>query len=272
MIDWSHSAHSFETALALAKASQAAYRKNSTPAQWAAAQGFAVKGEFEQSNMFGFAAAQGDTLVVAFRGTDQLEDWGVNGNMDRKQIDGLPGTVHDGFWNQGLQPLLPAVLAVLNGDTYRKIWITGHSLGGAIAVCLQSCLIFQHNRMVTGTYTFGQPRVGDAGFRDGLDAHTTGQYHRYVNHNDVVPLVPPYTFGYRHGGAPVRFHRDGKAERHDGLLSRLHDQFEEQLDVLLSGRPSRNIAELLKDLRDKPTEGIREHAIEEYIGLIEKNV
>lgn len=148
----------------------------------------------------------------------------------------------------------------------------GHSLVGAIAVLFQSHLIFQNSRMVTGLYTFGQPRVGDATFREQLDAHTTGQYHRYVNHNDIVPLLPSHLQHYQHAGSPIRFDRNGEPHRQDGLMSRSTSLLEDQLNFLVELRTGEDHNAMLNRLRSAPTQCVREHAITLYVNAIEKTI
>jgi hypothetical protein len=50
--------------------------------------------------------------------------------------------------------------------------------------------------------TFGSPRVGDAAFAARCDAFLGAASVRVVNHEDIVPLVPP--LGFRHVGSAVR--------------------------------------------------------------------
>jgi triacylglycerol lipase len=72
------------------------------------------------------------------------------------------------------------------------MWVTGHSLGGAMAVLVAAEL--QPNG---GLHTFGQPRVGNSAFLKTLDGI---KYYRYRNNNDAVTAVPPSFLLFRHGG------------------------------------------------------------------------
>lgn len=274
--DWKDSTHSYATALALARASRAAYcSEEYKPSDWAEQYGFSIEDEFVEGGMYGYAAAQADTIVFAFRGTDGRNDWAVNIDMGHTLVEPIPGRIHEGFWHSGLGPLLSRLIGTLEKKSYQSIWITGHSLGGAIAVLFHSSLIFQHERSVTGIYTFGQPRVGNKEFRDGFNSKTNGKYHRYINHNDVVPLVPPHVKGYSHAGSPIRFGKAGGPEHADGLRARVQTligDLDERLDSLLSMQTGEDIKAMLRRIRNKPGEGVREHAIDEYIAAIEKAV
>lgn len=77
----------------------------------------------------------------------------------------------------------------------KKLYVTGHSLGGAMATICASRLSAQ-GMNVEGLYTYGSPRVGDGEFVANLKVN----HFRFVNNNDAVPKVPPQVFGYRHHG------------------------------------------------------------------------
>jgi len=76
----------------------------------------------------------------------------------------------------------------------RGLYITGHSLGGALAQ-IASAAFARDN--LAACYTFGSPRVGVANF----DLEIKCPHYRLVNDWDVVPgLPPPLWHGYLHGG------------------------------------------------------------------------
>lgn len=142
---------------------------------------------------------KGNQIILAFRGSQQLADWGTNFNfkmrpfkvaMSGAQVPS--GRVHAGF--QGAWESIEAkVLLYLRdwckpGKPYH-LWVTGHSLGGALAALAGISLHYQ-GYTVSGLYTFGQPRVGDWEFARKVNAEIGDRVFRYVNNNDVVPLIP----------------------------------------------------------------------------------
>jgi hypothetical protein len=139
-------------------------------------------------------ATGSDLAVLAFRGTadpiDVLVDLAAH-RMRWNAAEGVAGTVHAGF-AAALGLLWDDVSAAL-APIQEPLWITGHSLGGALAVLAAT------RAPAEAVVTFGAPRVGDAAFAlfvNGLPARAL----RYVNCCDLVPGLPPEVLGFRHAG------------------------------------------------------------------------
>jgi hypothetical protein len=96
-----------------------------------------------------------------------------------------------------LRPL-PSDLCPLPSDL-RPLILTGHSLGGALAV-LAGYFLAEQNYPVHSIYTYGQPRAGDAAFAADFEVLCGGKTYRVVNQNDLVPRLPGWLLGYRHAG------------------------------------------------------------------------
>ncbi|MBV9957216.1 MAG: lipase family protein [Acidobacteria bacterium] len=137
-------------------------------------------------------------IIVAFRGT-QLDDfWAkvIDISTDVHFIpvpDGAGGLVHQGFL-EGLsfvwEPLRAHLGELLNGE--RRLWLTGHSLGAALATLAAERLNRETAAVVQGLYTYGSPRVGDSNFKSRF-AHKNlaARTFRIVNNSDLIARVPP---------------------------------------------------------------------------------
>ncbi|OFZ38371.1 MAG: hypothetical protein A2504_10420 [Bdellovibrionales bacterium RIFOXYD12_FULL_39_22] len=101
------------------------------------------------------------------------------------------GKVHNGF-QESLDKIWPQIdryVQTIRSDQ-KSLWITGHSLGAALAT-LAGSRYQQKGFLAHGLYTFGSPRVGNVVFKNSLII----PHHRFVNDNDIVTIVPPNILG-----------------------------------------------------------------------------
>ncbi|MBT9291425.1 lipase family protein [Prosthecodimorpha staleyi] len=178
-----------------------------------------------------------DATVIAFRGSQEFLDWLVD--LDALAVRFVPeGAAHQGFMNSiwRAYPAIHDAIAQSQGER-RSLWLTGHSLGGALAqLCAALFTIPQSPNVspsgVAGVYTFGQPRVGDR-LMAGLCDEAFGKVHfRVVNGADIVTRLPPRQPpvgtlwpipSYQHAGREVRIGAGGIA---DPRIASLLDQSE----------------------------------------------
>jgi len=158
-----------------------------------------------------YVANNNKFAIVAFRGS---EIWKRREHFDPNEVFAdlktniairltdweQGGKVHRGFkkaLDEVWLDLLPYVRILQ--DKGCKIWVTGHSLGGALAT-LFACRYGN----TQGVYTFGSPRVGNAEFGAAIDV----KIYRIVNNADIVPRVPP-PWPYVHVGELKFIDSDG---------------------------------------------------------------
>lgn len=139
--------------------------------------------------------------VVIFRGTNftEIPDWYKNLTVTFETSE--HGKFHRGF-SDAYRTVRSEVQRFINEERPSKIWITGHSLGGAMAVaCGVDFKI--HTEIPTSLVTFGQPRFADETGAKWIDQQFDGRYARFVHGVDIVPSVPfyvPWLFPYAHSG------------------------------------------------------------------------
>ena len=124
--------------------------------------------------------------VLAFRGTQQVKDWMTNLDAATVPVSGSGGEtlgkVHRGF-NEAFLSVRDQIGPLLEGDEELPLFITGHSLGGALATLATWYL---KGDSLAACYTYGAPRVGDTGL---MDRFRTPIY-RIVNGMDPITFVP----------------------------------------------------------------------------------
>ena len=134
-------------------------------------------------------------MVVAFRGTQSVASVVQDLRFIRERTP--DGGLHGGF-AAGYASLHDDLVTRLRRSRARRVWLTGHSLGGALAVVAADRLA-DAGHDVAGVVTFGQPRVCLGDLASSLGPRLHRRYLAWVNDGDVVPkLVLPYVhFGWR---------------------------------------------------------------------------
>jgi len=165
-------------------------------------------------------------LIVAFRGTEtNAGDIATDARFTRTTWNG-PGEVHSGFLRAFDGAPWDAVAREVDALARpgQSLWFTGHSLGGALAVlAAMRWTLDGRTPEVSGLYTIGQPRVGDAAFATALERELGPRTFRYVNHRDVVPRVPMRVLGYEHAGRVLYFDAQGRLHTDPTLWQQLLD-------------------------------------------------
>ncbi len=159
---------------------------------------------FQCGAFHGFVAVHRSMAIVAFRGTVSVGNALTDVETALVRHDVFPGLIHWGF-ARAVDAVYPTVRVLLTAlDRKLPIWVTGHSLGGAMA-SLVSHRLAREGFPVRAVYTYGSPRPGDRHFRD---AYHLPNY-RFVNDNDLVPHLP-LRWCYRHVGLLKLLTPDGK--------------------------------------------------------------
>ncbi len=141
----------------------------------------------------GFALTSKQGNIIVFRGSQTSDDW--ISNLQIRQADyvraGAPaGRVHRGFLSfyNTIQAQMQAATQRLNPAA--PCYLTGHSLGGALATFATSDLSLSKLKPQLRLYTYASPRVGNLAFAEFLSRAVPNMY-RIFNLADSVPEVPP---------------------------------------------------------------------------------
>lgn len=147
-------------------------------------------------------------IFVSFRGTTfSFADF--KADLDVRKVRYQSGfgesvRLHRGFFDAVLECFDELVerLRVLNRDPFVPVYVTGHSLGGAMAAVFHARLDeddfhpFRHRRRhhippSIACYTFGMPRYGDMSAKSVLP-----QPYHVFNELDAIPTLPPKLLGF----------------------------------------------------------------------------
>lgn len=198
----------------------------------------------------------GNTLFIAFRGSDSSTDWRINfksslvpypSDSDRK--------VHAGFliqWLSVKEQLLLKLQFILSQDKdIGKIVFCGHSAG---AVCCLAAADFldsvQGNTLVEcEVVTFGSPRICNVEYRRHFEQRL--RCTRVVLDRDVITRLPLPVMGYEHVGDPWQLRDNGIIRRDTNFL--------ETIWWMLLGLPEADL-------------GVRDHMIDKYVKAIENKI
>lgn len=149
-------------------------------------------------------ASNAEVLVIAFRGTKGVDDMITDIKIFGDAVGG--GRMHRGFVRSVRNLYDDVIKAARRQDAKNKrIWISGHSLGGAMAAAFAYELLVEKHIRATGVMTFGQPLVMSHVPAQLMLDEFQGDYVRFVNHWDCVSRMLP---NYRHSGARVHL-KDG---------------------------------------------------------------
>lgn len=258
-------AKSFDAAnaLLLAEASEVAYSTEDAAFALMQERGLTsfrwidLSGVFQ--NLHAFAASNNEIAILAFRGTASVQDWMTDLYATPTRFSwifqGGPevGEIHAGFghalsdgWGKVLDAVravapIPLSMDTTSVDARRTFWITGHSLGGALASLAGAAFsLLPDNviRPVSGIYTFGQPRIGLHNFCDNYSRLLTPRTFRLVNNKDLVPRVPFRGWDYSDVGEMIHFIDSGtpalQSEQWRDFLARTLESFQETVEIFVN--------------------------------------
>lgn len=144
-----------------------------------------------------YLAEKDGHMVLSFRGTSSLKDFKTDARILKTSTDWADGKVHRGFAG-ALDSVWPDITDLLGepGQQQKELWVTGHSLGAALAQ-LAALRLKKLGYEVRAVYTYGTPRIGNKAFVADYDRVVGDRTFPHINRNDLVTRVPLAALGYR---------------------------------------------------------------------------
>ena len=152
-----------------------------------AALGMQLEDTFDNDGTQAILVSNDKFIALAFRGTEATSIKDIKADVKAKTTQcEKGGKIHSGF-NDAFDAVAIDVQTKINQAEYRDkpLFITGHSLGGALATIAAKKL--SRKGGIAACYTFGSPRVGN----DEWIADIKVPIYRVVNAADCVTMLPP---------------------------------------------------------------------------------
>lgn len=193
------------------------------------------------TDIIGFIARSPTATYISFTGT-QLYNLPktILDDLDVFQTNYTKGYVSKGFYLSWLS-VKPYIVPYIKN----KVYITGHSLGGAIATLASVDIKLAYPNQDLNLYTYASPKVGDSVFISYFNSLHISSY-RFQNYWDLIPRLPLEDMGYVHVDTLI-------------LLQKVNNK----VLCIYGAKPPTNY---LKDIFDWPYQ----HSLTTYIDLLEK--
>jgi predicted lipase len=204
-----------------------------------------------------------EDIVAVFRGTiADLRNYILDADCRKEPFSRFTtANIHNGFLI-AYKAMQEDLLAVMNSlPVGKRLWFTGHSLGGALAV-VAGAFRLGYSAQSLSIYTFGQPRVGDYRFAMWMTERMGGRWFRVVNSVDLVPRVPHFEWDVKwrmdypcgifwHGGIEAFYGADKVVELYPSYRRKAASDFRE----------------MLGELRHMQIAALNDHHVAKYEGL-----
>jgi len=210
-----------------------------------------------------------DKALVGFRGTEpgQIKDWITDFRFfktsykDHKIHGGFLGSlkslldvprVHTSYLEKKAfddGSLVPETFAekIKEIAADRPLFITGHSLGGALSSVAALYFKLEYGLDTHAIYTFGQPKIGGSELIEFFKSSICSNVFIHVNDEDVVPKVPLRMMKFVHFPITHPYDSDGQLITDPALVKK----FQKRIDKGISAFP-------------KLLEGVGDHSMIAY--------
>lgn len=207
------------TARMQAALAHAVYRGESGVQELAGTTG-GIYGWYETGSVCAAALFFHDHVHLSIGGSNDSYDWAINGNRDFRKLDLLH--IHQGYFDASRwiadELLGKRFFEYLEG---RKLYVGGHSAGGAIAeIVAMRC---RHLAQPKQIYTFGSPKWCSR-LSASLYSAFSWESYRFVMAGDPVPYLPLDGWrqligrpGFAHTSAGLEITDDGQVLSANGL-------------------------------------------------------
>lgn len=203
----------------------------------------------------GMMVEHSDYFCLCFRGTDESADW--IDNINAIAVKQLFGEFHRGFWNsvQDIWEILFGQYQLKSREdgNHKPLFLTGHSLGGAMA-SIAAAILSHRDIPFTSCYTFGQPRAMDKSTARLFNVECKERFFRFHNNNDIVTRVPARVMGYSHVGQYFYISQEVEIHQEPGFWFKFIDYIDGAVSAV----------------KEKGLDSIEDHSMDDYLAAVSK--
>lgn len=144
---------------------------------------------------FGFILESPQEIIIAFRGTSSRPNWISNINASQKRFQYIKEDclTHRGFTDIYTSTRDKIISTVTTLSPNKTLYITGHSLGAALATLCAVDIAANTPHISPNLITYGSPRVGDPAFSKTISKYVQNSQ-RFANIFDLVTYAPPSVY------------------------------------------------------------------------------
>jgi len=147
------------------------------------------------TDRFGFVISNEHYSIIAFRGSSTSADWihdFIAQQIEFPYVNNI-GATHKGFteiYSTVRESMFEHIAAL---PEHKPLYITGHSLGGALATLAAIDIMCNSPISQVSVYTYASPRVGDPHFVKQYN-YIVPVHWRFQNKYDIVPHLPTLVY------------------------------------------------------------------------------
>jgi hypothetical protein len=151
---------------------------------------------FDLDTELAFFRIQPNEVVVVYKGSCSIIDWKYNLKCWMKPFEyNRDVLVHHGM-NEKIKTSFEFLKNKIRPDD--NVYITGHSLGGALSLLGAYAIKNQIGANIKGVYVFGSPPVGNKAWAEAYNCSSLKDVtHDYLIRGDWVGFLPLKGVGYR---------------------------------------------------------------------------
>lgn len=149
--------------------------------------------ENKKTDTQGFILPTGASAIISFRGTQQTKDWMTDFNAFHEAVPydnyASPIRTHRGI-TDAYKSVRGKIHQWVQENKPRYIYVTGHSLGGALGTLCAVDMQYNFPDKGVSCYVSGNPKVGNKAFAVSYAKRVPNTVRTYMR-TDLVPNLPP---------------------------------------------------------------------------------